>query len=422
MGLFQRKKQVFLLGCVLAFLSGGLLTQAHLFPYGWIERAFSAQTAFRKQGTFRSFARKIQQLTPLKEPAVRERLPGAQDGATLYTLGGKTAAILVDMDGKELHRWNFSLESHAINRDHLPHWRNAHAYPNGDLLVVTENMAVTPYAQPLSRYNKDGKLLWQSTQGAHHGASVLPNGDILTLCQTLADKDAYDLRGTKLQIGPEGFLDDAVCVFDENGKQKKSVSLMKMLLAGKYGKLLSQNGNAWDPIHANSAMLLDADMAQHFPQFRAGQVLVSLRNSSVILVADLEEERVVWAAHGPWKLQHDASFMADGRILLFDNQGKRGQSRILGYDMETQTATPIYGGSRQQAFSSPSLGSVVALRGGNLLVVSSMQGRVFEVTPEGRRVWDFTAPYAYSDGERVIVTSAHRYEEGYFTVKPGDAP
>ena len=49
-------------------------------------------------------------------------------------------------------------------------------------------------------------------------------------------------------------------------------------------------------------------------------------------------------------------------------------------------------GQPQQDFFSPWRGSVQRLPNGNTLICSSERGQVFEVTPDGRVVWEFWNP------------------------------
>ncbi|NCY26115.1 MAG: hypothetical protein EBX37_15100, partial [Alphaproteobacteria bacterium] len=199
-----------------------------------------------------------------------------------------------------------------------------------------------------------------------------------------------------------------------DGTPIKQVSLFRALMKGARVKWLDTSKTAWDPVHANSVQMLDAETARHFPLFREGQVLVSLRSSSMIAVIDLERESAVWAAQGTWHMQHSAKFGRGGKIILFDNKGISKRSRILAVDPETRTATSLYGEGEDEAFISTSLGSVSELPNGNLLIESSAQGRIIEVDAKGTPVWDFTAPYSYADGTQVFVTAVHRYREGYF--------
>src|SRR5207248_6505639 len=91
-----------------------------------------------------------------------------------------------------------------------------------------------------------------------------------------------------------------------------------------------------DILHTNSVQVLSSDLKDKFPLFKPGQVLISVRNLNAIALLDMEEEKIVWAARGTWRAQHDAQFLDNGRILIFDNNGSDKTSRVLEYDPQTQ--------------------------------------------------------------------------------------
>ena len=50
-------------------------------------------------------------------------------------------------------------------------------------------------------------------------------------------------------------------------------------------------------------------------------MLISLRNLDTIAVLDRQKRSVIWAAGGIWRIQHDAEFLDNGHLLLYDNFG-----------------------------------------------------------------------------------------------------
>src|SRR5690606_39813819 len=84
-----------------------------------------------------------------------------------------------------------------------------------------------------------------------------------------------------------------------------------------------------DPFHPNDAEPLRADMADAFPMFEAGDVLLSMRELNLITVVDIETGKMKWWRYGPWFKQHDPDFQPDGRITVLDNATGTGASRVL---------------------------------------------------------------------------------------------
>jgi hypothetical protein len=110
---------------------------------------------------------------------------------------------------------------------------------------------------------------------------------------------------------------------------------------------------------------------------------------------------VVWATRGPWRAQHDARFLDNGHLLVFDNLGSPRSSRVMEYDMRTQGFPWIYPGVDEPSFFTAERGMSQRLPNGNTLIVNSEDRRVVEVTRAKKLVWSCSAPG--------FITTARRY-------------
>ena len=106
-----------------------------------------------------------------------------------------------------------------------------------------------------------------------------------------------------------------------------------------------------------------------------------------IAIIDAKTDRVRWALSGQWLRQHKPTLLANGRILLLDNQGHRGRSKVIEIDPFTQEIVWSYQGDAQNQFSTRTGGSVQRLPNGNTLVTEADSGRAFEMTAQDRMVW-----------------------------------
>ena len=143
-----------------------------------------------------------------------------------------------------------------------------------------------------------------------------------------------------------------------------------------------------DALHTNSVHVLGRKLAAKFPGLKAGQVLISMRHLNAIAVVDPETRAVVWAAQGPWRAQHDAVFLDNGHLLLFDNLGLAAGSRVLEYDFQTQAFPWSYSGANRGAFFTEERGMSQRLPNGNTLIVNSEGREMFEVTRNQEVVWN----------------------------------
>ena len=106
--------------------------------------------------------------------------------------------------------------------------------------------------------------------------------------------------------------------------------------------------------------------------------------------------------------------------MVFDNRrdesGRQvfGGSRILAIDPVTRRVETLYEGSQEAPFFSNVKGKQQLLANGDLLITEAEQGRVFEVTPDGRIVWSHISRF---DADHVSkISDAERYSENYAAV------
>ena len=138
---------------------------------------------------------------------------------------------------------------------------------------------------------------------------------------------------------------------------------------------------------------------------------------NAIVSVDLLEERVSWMLTGKWRGQHQAQQLSNGNILLLDNLGgnrraplKLNQSEVLEVNPLSQEIVWRYAGSDDSPFFTHWLGYVQRLENGNTLVTESTRGRIFEVSREGRVVWEYLNPHRAGEEGELIATAmgAHR--------------
>ncbi len=148
-----------------------------------------------------------------------------------------------------------------------------------------------------------------------------------------------------------------------------------------------------DVLHANSVNVLNATQAAQFPNLKPGQVLVSLRNLNALGVIDPTTRSLVWATTGPWRAQHDAQFLDNGNLLIFDNSGSPRGSRVLEYNPRNSTFPWTYPGVENRPFYTKIRGMCQRLPNGNTLIVDTEENQIFEVTAEKETVWNCLTPF-----------------------------
>jgi len=373
----------YLLGAAVVYFklpTSGLLDDAFLGGQAWSER--------RKEAN-----RHVDLVIPPVTIAV-DQPSKAFDGYTAYSVDRGAQAFLINMRGEIVHRWTTRFSElwpkppHVGNpvEDGHAYFFDCHVYPNGDLLTVFHGNGDTPYGYGLAKLDKNSKVVWTYSANVHHSVDVDDDGVIYVLTQELVRETPKGLEWLSTPC-----LLDSLVLLSPEGKELDRIPILEAFRDSPYAALLARPdgrlGEGWDVLHTNRASVLRKSMAPHFPRFRAGSVLISVRQLDTIGVIDIESRKVTWAARGPWRGQHDPQFLDNGHLLIFDNRGFGSQSRVLEYDPDTQACPWVYARDESTAFMSPIQGRAQRLGNGNTLIVNSIAGDLYEVSPKQELVW-----------------------------------
>ena len=320
----------------------------------------------------------------------------AQDGVNLYTSGDAEAAYLIDMKGTVLHTWEHDFRTafpdhpEPDGQPHLEHWRRAFVYPNGDLLAIYEGFG-------LLKVDKDSNLLWANPLRFHHDLWLDDaTGDIWTLSREVKVLE---------RIHPyEPIFEDYVTVLGPDGEVKRHISLLTALEESPFASFLDKRPSYGDLFHSNTIEVFDGRHADRSPLFKKGNVLVSLLKLNVIAILDPESEEIVWALAGQWVKQHQPTLLENGNMLILDNRGHHGMSKVIEFDPFTQQTVWGYFGDEVNNFYTKSCGTAERMDNGNTLITESDSGRAFEVTANGDIVWAFYNPARAGENNDLVAT------------------
>ena len=389
----------------LSYVAGSFTMDQMIYPAGHLHRAFQGGTALYDRLTGYNDPVQTAFWNPARTESrgvVRHDRGRAQQGLTLYTSAHEQRAFLTDMDGRVVYQWVLPYskvwdKTAAVQRplqDPFIHMENAHVFPNGDLLAVYTAVGDTPWGYGLVKMDRDSKVIWKYLARAHHDFDIDANGNIYVLTHTIADTDLPgfpDLRKPR--------VDDFLVKLSPDGKELQKVWLAGAFARSPYGRRMrlvpwDVHARSGDYLHTNSVHILKRPI-RGVPQSRPGQILVSFREVSSIGLIDMKTGSLVWARSGPWVRQHDPEVLANGNILLFDNEGglgDHGSSRVIEFDVARQGVVWRYGGGPDEPLESVTRSSQSRLANGNTLIVESEAGRILEVTPDGAVVWEVVNP------------------------------
>lgn len=308
---------------------------------------------------------------------------------------------LYDPKGRMLHRW--PVDYRKLDPDGP---KPLHVMVHGMEVFDDGSIAVTFDAgHALARLDACGTPLWVARGNYHHSISTDGTGGLWAWRdETIVRLDAATGEVTKT-------LDLRSQIIPANGGQD-GVFSVRATSAGPDAPLSYPP----DPFHANDVEPLRPEMAAAFPEFEAGDLLISLRELNLVAVIDPDDGELRWWQHGPWLKQHDPDFEPDGTITVFDNHTGSGSSRILRVDPTTRALETVVAGSEAVPFYSWQRGKHQMLPGGNVLVTEAEQGRVFEAAPDGSVVWE--RDMGWDADRNMIVTEARHVAPGFFPDGP----
>ncbi len=378
------------------------------------------------------------------EPSVVQTGVTVYDKARAYPCyvlyaGADEVTHLIDMVGTEVHRWpHTGVPSRLLD----PALTGGVKGEVGlHLAALPANLAGTGLMPglPAALRNRtigvvdwNDKVLWewgaQAPGGAarqHHDWQRLPNGDTAVL---------VNIGRVIPDFGPRQMLDDAI--YEVN---PKGTIVWKWVLGDHLNEFgftpaelaLIHQSKEPDYFHTNSMFVLGPNRWAEGgdKRFAPGNILINSRNGNVAVVIDHATGHVVWRigpdypATDPFapKIvprpldqisgEHDVYMIPEGRpgagdILIFDNQGEAGfppvpmqvvgGSRIIEIDPVKKSIVWEYSarasGQADWQFYSPFISSAERLPNGNTLIDEGINGRFFQLTPEGAIVWEYISP------------------------------
>lgn len=417
----------------LSFAFGVAVAEYKIFPYQLIKSGVSAGRDLHQN--WRSYAG----IVPVKHlesaryegNGVTIHDPQKSSPGLTFMVGlfdGRPSLQLVDISGKIIHRWvpDFDEIWSEMEHERLPlnppfnEWdleiHGATALPDGSVIFNSYYVLV--------KLDKCGRLMWKRPYGTHH--SIFLSEDETYWIPSMIVHDASVEAFP--QIEPP-FIEDTVLQLSKSGEILREISVPQLLLRNELGGILFPTRTYNKPFpeqiygftHLNDIEVLQTAIAGRFPLFEPGDVLVSLRDVNLLVLFDPDTLKVKWYKTGPWQRQHDPDFLPNGKISVFNNNddtskdgGIFGGSSIMLVDPADGATQVLYGQRVGTHFYTDEMGKDQHLPNGNFLVTEAKAGRAFEFNKNLELVWEYINRY---DEDRVaLITSAERFESGYFAV------
>lgn len=313
-------------------------------------------------------------------------------GLNLYAKRDHGEASLINMRGEIVHSWSDKTKN---SED----FTMIKMCENGDLLALVGN-------QNILRLDRNSNTLWKKKLRCHHDIALDEEGNIWTLI----NKD----RIVMTSFVPMPIMDNSIVVLTSDGTIIEEIPLFDILeplipektywhvffhIPLRYpGMIRSWFAEGFffntdmklDIFHTNRVSILARDIDG---VCKKGDILISVRNLNTIAILDRHDKRINWQwGSGELDRQHHPTLLDNGNILLFDNGPTRGFSRVIEVEPLSGKIEWEFKARPPEKFFSSTRGACQRLPNGNTLITESNSGHVFEVTSDGKMVWEFYTP------------------------------
>jgi len=327
------------------------------------------------------------------------------DGYTLFSNYRSTTFYLMDMQGNPIHTWTTKPA------------KIGELLPNGHLVYAHmwhEMIEVDWRSQPV----------WQYPCTQHHDFAVMPNGHLMILCGGMSYR-AEKRRNPKIyphgEYIPAYFIEVDPETNEIVWRWEADQHIEELRKIGiPFPRTPKVKTRLLDVFHSNTCEVLpDTKLGRKDSRFKAGNIVFSHRNLDVIGVVDKKTGEIVWA-WGPGVLdkQHMPTLIPDrhpitgekmpgaGHFLIYDNGDTRRHTKVIELDPQTEEIVWEY--SQKNWWCGGGLGGADRMPNGNTLICEGgTRGRLFEVTAEGKTVWEYLTPYYDGWNLTGVKPSAH---------------
>jgi len=252
---------------------------------------------------------------------------------------------------------------------------------------------------PLTKINSCSDLIFQNTKDKfHHSIETDIDGNIWvpsqkfpqSLPSTKVGRDTGREGGTR-----NGFNDDAIVKLSPEGEVLYEKSVSQIFIDNGLEYLLFSVGDKsfnLDPIHLNDIQPVNFD--GEF--WKKGDVFLSLRNQSMILLYRPLTNEILWKGVGPFFYQHDVDILDENRISIFNNNAKNfvdsltvdGNNEVVIYDFKTNKYSKYLNKSLiENDVRTKSQGRSEILPNGDLYIEETNFGRTLYFNSDGSLRW-----------------------------------
>ncbi len=248
---------------------------------------------------------------------------------------------------------------------------------------------------PLRKIDACSNLIFQNTHDRfHHAIETDADGNIWVPSRMYPQSIDESFVGRDL-VEEGGFYDDAIAKLSPDGELLYEKSVSQIFIENGLRYLIFSHGNIYekDPIHLNDIQPVNSNTEY----WKKGDVFLSLRNQSMIVLYRPSTNEIIWKGTGPFLHQHDVDILDKNKISIFSNNTKNGKdnkdyvhgyNEIIIYDFETNK----YSSYLKESLASYDVRTITQglseiLQNGDLFIEETNYGRTLYFNSDGSLKW-----------------------------------
>jgi hypothetical protein len=295
------------------------------------------------------------------ETANDESSSNITEGYVLYSYIGDTTTHLIDSFGADVKTWSSTFTSSG----------GSYLSENKTLLRLGKTTYISNgsfstgglVAGVIEELDDNSNVIWSIEKADdeatfHHDFKEIDPNTIIALTWELRTYNNSD------------YWNEVILIID-----KSDNSIIWEWSAMDDGGISPANNDKVDYLHFNSV------------DYKEGNILISSRSKNTLYIINKESKAITQSitASGFLAGQHDATFLDNENILVYNNNAETNKSTILEITLADEVVW-----SYSNNFYSDHISGTQRLESGNTLICSGVEGRFIEVTELGYEVWDFT--------------------------------
>lgn len=247
---------------------------------------------------------------------------------------------------KEIYRWGFNEKTFndVIDISNTTRFLHPLLLKDKSLIFINWDADFIKTDDWLIKVDSNSRVQWINKNHFHHSIEKEDENTIWT-----CTKSESSLQEKQLLVHDNltTFGDAIIKIKIQNNKILFKKTILSIIQENNLNEVLFSGTVEDDLIHLNDVQ----PALYNTKHWDKGDLLISLRNKSTILLYRPSTNKILWYKTGPWLNQHDCDFYGQSKITLFGNDVVRysggddfinGTSNQYVFDFETNEVSKPY--------------------------------------------------------------------------------